>query len=71
MKSAFVSVATAAALASGAQARLFTVYNQCPFTIWPAWFAPPSLNAATPTIAAGYVVSLLQLEVHVLILRLF
>ncbi|VDC00835.1 unnamed protein product [Peniophora sp. CBMAI 1063] len=55
MKSTFATAIVLGALSSGASARLFTVYNQCPFTIWPAWFAPPSLNAGKPTIASGWV----------------
>jgi hypothetical protein len=54
MKSTFATALVLGALSTGASARLFTVYNNCPFTIWPAWFAPPSLNAGKPTQPSGW-----------------
>ncbi|KAI0669643.1 thaumatin-like protein [Trametes maxima] len=48
--SAIVSVA----FASGAVARTFTVYNQCPFTIWPAIFTDLNVGSATPNQATGW-----------------
>lgn len=38
MKSTVASAVAALSLAAAAQARTFTVYNGCPFTIWPAMF---------------------------------
>jgi len=54
MKLSLSSLLAVTVLSTGSSARLFTVYNNCPFTIWPAWFANPSQNSATPTIASGW-----------------
>ncbi|KAH9855944.1 Osmotin thaumatin-like protein [Lenzites betulinus] len=45
---AFVTVA----LASNAAARTFTVFNQCPFTIWPALFSSP--GSVRPSQTTGW-----------------
>ncbi|KAI0765662.1 Osmotin thaumatin-like protein [Trametes elegans] len=50
----FVSVACAVALASNAAARTFTVYNQCPFTIWPAIFTDLNVGSAVPSQPNGW-----------------
>ncbi|KAI0710077.1 thaumatin-like protein [Earliella scabrosa] len=42
-------VAANLALASSAAARTFTVYNQCPFTIWPAIFTGVGAGPDHPT----------------------
>ncbi|KAI8978277.1 Osmotin thaumatin-like protein [Trametes punicea] len=43
-----------AGLAAGATARTFTVYNQCPFTIWPAIFTDLNVGTATPDQPTGW-----------------
>ncbi|OSD00277.1 thaumatin-like protein [Trametes coccinea BRFM310] len=52
MKNVFALVI--AAFASGAAARTFTVYNQCPFTIWPAIFTDLNVGSATPDQPTGW-----------------
>ncbi|KAI0629410.1 thaumatin-like protein [Trametes polyzona] len=44
----------AVALASNAAARTFTVYNQCPFTIWPAIFTDLKVGSARPSQPTGW-----------------
>ncbi|KAJ2922123.1 hypothetical protein H1R20_g14974, partial [Candolleomyces eurysporus] len=41
-------------LASGAAARTFTVYNACPFTIWPAIFTDLNVGSAKPNHVTGW-----------------
>ncbi|KAF9255160.1 Osmotin, thaumatin-like protein [Marasmius fiardii PR-910] len=41
-------------LASSAAARTFTVYNACPFTIWPAMFTDLHAGSAVPNFATGW-----------------
>ncbi|EAU84109.1 hypothetical protein CC1G_06971 [Coprinopsis cinerea okayama7 len=41
-------------LASGAAARTFTVYNACPFTIWPAIFTDLNVGSARPNHPTGW-----------------
>ncbi|KAI0767494.1 Osmotin thaumatin-like protein [Fomes fomentarius] len=53
MKS-FVAAAVTLALASGAAARRFTVYNNCPFTIWPAIFTDLHVGSARPNQPTGW-----------------
>ncbi|KAJ3556649.1 hypothetical protein NP233_g6777 [Leucocoprinus birnbaumii] len=48
------TLATSLALASSAAARTFTVYNACPFTIWPAMFTDLNVGTATPNHATGW-----------------
>jgi len=52
MKSA--SVLLSLAMASVAMARTFTVYNGCPFTIWPAIFTDLNVGTATPDYPTGW-----------------
>ncbi|KAI9062423.1 thaumatin-like protein [Trametes sanguinea] len=52
MKNVFALVI--AGFASGAAARTFTVYNQCPFTIWPAIFTDLNVGSATPDQPTGW-----------------
>lgn len=35
-------------------ARTFTVYNACPFTIWPAVYTDPSKGSAVPLVETGW-----------------
>ncbi|KIO15782.1 hypothetical protein M407DRAFT_34625, partial [Tulasnella calospora MUT 4182] len=35
-------------------ARTFTVYNACPFTIWPAVFTDLNVGSAVPSVATGW-----------------
>ncbi|RXW23227.1 hypothetical protein EST38_g2625 [Candolleomyces aberdarensis] len=44
---------SALVLASGAAARTFTVYNACPFTIWPAIFTDLNVGSAKPNHVTG------------------
>jgi hypothetical protein len=37
-----------------ASARTFTVYNACPFTIWPAVFTDLNVGSAVPNIETGW-----------------
>ncbi|RDX52527.1 thaumatin-like protein [Lentinus brumalis] len=46
--------ATALAFISGAAARTFTVYNNCPFTIWPAHFTDPNNGSPRPNYPTGW-----------------
>ncbi|KAI0342505.1 Osmotin thaumatin-like protein [Trametopsis cervina] len=39
---------------ASAAARTFTVYNACPFTIWPAMFTDLNVGSATPNFATGW-----------------
>ncbi|KAI9442397.1 hypothetical protein H4582DRAFT_1279431 [Lactarius indigo] len=48
---------SASSLFTTAMARTFTVYNACPFTIWPALFTDLNVDSATPNQATGCVVS--------------
>ncbi|KAI0801783.1 thaumatin-like protein [Irpex lacteus] len=50
----FHSAAAALSLVSAASARTFTVYNGCPFTIWPALFTDLTAGSATPNQATGW-----------------
>jgi hypothetical protein len=34
--------------------RTFTVYNACPFTIWPAVFTDLNVGTAVPDVATGW-----------------
>ncbi|KAI0776235.1 thaumatin [Trametes elegans] len=52
MKS-FAAIA-AAAFVSKAAARTFTVYNQCPFTIWPAMYTDLKVGTATTSHPTGW-----------------
>ncbi|KAJ3544725.1 hypothetical protein NMY22_g2680 [Coprinellus aureogranulatus] len=45
---------TLLALALGAEARTFTVYNACPFTIWPAIYTDLNVGSAVPNHANGW-----------------
>ncbi|KDQ20877.1 hypothetical protein BOTBODRAFT_169585 [Botryobasidium botryosum FD-172 SS1] len=54
MKATATSAATLLALAASATARTFTVYNACPFTIWPAVFTDLNVGSATPGIETGW-----------------
>ncbi|EIM87365.1 Osmotin thaumatin-like protein [Stereum hirsutum FP-91666 SS1] len=54
MKFITVSAVTALASTSGAFARTFTVYNACPFTIWPALFTDLTAGTAVPSQATGW-----------------
>ncbi|KAF4579576.1 hypothetical protein EYR40_000243 [Pleurotus pulmonarius] len=49
-----VSIFSALALASAASARTFTVYNGCPFTIWPAMFTDLNVAPNRPNFATGW-----------------
>ncbi|KAF8673518.1 thaumatin-like protein [Rhizoctonia solani] len=42
------------AIAGSALGRTFTVYNACPFTIWPAIFTDLSVGSAVPAIENGW-----------------
>ncbi|TFK75743.1 thaumatin-like protein [Pluteus cervinus] len=44
----------ALALISGAAARTFTVYNACPFTIWPAMFTDLNVAPNVPSFQTGW-----------------
>ncbi|KAJ2919778.1 hypothetical protein MD484_g729, partial [Candolleomyces efflorescens] len=48
-----VAALSALILASGAAARTFTVYNACPFTIWPAIFTDLNVGSARPNHTTG------------------
>ncbi|KAF9466896.1 Osmotin thaumatin-like protein [Collybia nuda] len=52
MKSFFA--VNALALASGAAARTFTVFNACPFTIWPAMFTDLNVAPNVPSFPTGW-----------------
>ncbi|KIJ56341.1 hypothetical protein M422DRAFT_150973 [Sphaerobolus stellatus SS14] len=40
--------------AIGSNARTFTVFNNCPFTIWPAVFTDLNVGTAVPDVATGW-----------------
>ncbi|KAJ3557945.1 hypothetical protein NM688_g1200 [Phlebia brevispora] len=42
------------AVAAAANARTFTVTNNCPYTVWPAIFTDPNVGAATPDQPTGW-----------------
>ncbi|KAM5530771.1 hypothetical protein V8D89_015578 [Ganoderma adspersum] len=48
------------AIAATASARTFTVYNQCPFTIWPAIFTDLNVGSAVPDHTTGWAQSAYQ-----------
>jgi hypothetical protein len=48
------SIVASLALASVASARTFTVYNACPFTIWPAMFTDLHVGSARPNYQTGW-----------------
>ncbi|KAI4524244.1 thaumatin [Schizophyllum commune] len=50
----FFQVTSALALAAMASARTFTVYNACPFTIWPAMFTDLHAGSAVPDHSTGW-----------------
>lgn len=47
-------IAASLAFLSGATARTFTVYNACPFTIWPAMFTDLNVAPNTPSFQTGW-----------------
>ncbi|KAG9016683.1 hypothetical protein FRB90_002513 [Tulasnella sp. 427] len=50
-----LTIAAALGFASATSAaRTFTVYNACPFTIWPAVFTDLNVGSATPSVATGW-----------------
>ncbi|KAF5365318.1 hypothetical protein D9758_005435 [Tetrapyrgos nigripes] len=49
-----VAVAAVLSSLSSAYARTFTVYNACPFTIWPAMFTDLNVGSAVPNHPNGY-----------------
>ncbi|KAG8741801.1 hypothetical protein FRC10_002400 [Ceratobasidium sp. 414] len=53
MKS-FAAAASVLALAGSTLGRTFTVYNACPFTIWPAVFTDLNVGSAVPGIETGW-----------------
>ncbi|KAF8315121.1 Osmotin thaumatin-like protein [Clavulina sp. PMI_390] len=54
MKTSTASALAALALAAAAEARTFTVYNGCPFTIWPAMFTDLNVGSAVPSHSNGW-----------------
>jgi len=48
------SAAALLALAATVSARTFTVYNACPFTVWPAVFTDLNVGSAVPAIETGW-----------------
>ncbi|KAI0079988.1 thaumatin-like protein [Panus rudis PR-1116 ss-1] len=50
----FASLASLVALAASASARTMTVYNGCPFTIWPAMFTDLHAGTAVPDYTTGW-----------------
>ncbi|CAG7850269.1 Thaumatin-like protein 1a AltName: Full=Mdtl1; AltName: Full=Pathogenesis-related protein 5a; Short=PR-5a; AltName: Allergen=Mal d 2; Flags: Precursor [Serendipita indica DSM 11827] len=48
------SLATALTFVGLATARTFTVYNACPFTIWPAVFTDLNVGSAVPDVPTGW-----------------
>jgi len=44
----------ALSLAIAANARTFTVYNGCPFTVWPAVFTDLNVGTAVPNVPTGW-----------------
>jgi len=53
MKQAFASLVVSTVFLSAA-ARTFTVYNACPFTIWPAVFTDLNVGSAKPNVPTGW-----------------
>ncbi|KAJ3492257.1 hypothetical protein NLI96_g154 [Meripilus lineatus] len=49
-----LSVLIPLAIATAASARTFTVYNGCPFTIWPAMFTDLNVGSAKPSYTTGW-----------------
>nr|ANC28050.1 thaumatin-like protein [Polyporus umbellatus] len=49
-----LSIATALVFTSSALARTFTVYNGCPFTIWPAIFTDLNVASNVPSYPTGW-----------------
>lgn len=49
-----LSVTYTVALATLAASRTFTVYNACPFTIWPAVFTDLNVGSAVPDVPTGW-----------------
>ncbi|KAF8886499.1 thaumatin-like protein [Infundibulicybe gibba] len=49
-----LTLTTSLALASSAAARTFTVYNACPYTIWPAMFTDLNVAPNKPNFATGW-----------------
>jgi len=49
-----LSVSSILVFAWGAVARTFTVYNGCPFTIWPALFTDLNVGSAVPDYQTGW-----------------
>ncbi|KAI0260036.1 thaumatin-like protein [Gloeopeniophorella convolvens] len=54
MQSAATLLVLAAALSNSADARLFTVVNACPFTIWPAMFTDLTVAPNVPQFPTGW-----------------
>jgi len=50
----FLAIASSFIFISGATARTFTVYNACPFTIWPAMFTDLHVAANVPSFQTGW-----------------
>ena len=50
----FSKVAALAVAAQLVAARTFTVYNACPFTIWPAVYTDPTKGSAVPLVETGW-----------------
>lgn len=44
----------ALSLTAAATARTFTVYNACPFTIWPGVFTDLNVGSAVPAVETGW-----------------
>ncbi|KAG8905726.1 hypothetical protein FRB99_008363, partial [Tulasnella sp. 403] len=53
MKS-FITLSVLLALAPSVLARTFTVYNACPFTIWPAIYTDLNVGSAVPSVKTGW-----------------
>ncbi|KAG8935569.1 hypothetical protein FRC03_007486 [Tulasnella sp. 419] len=49
-----VVAASLLGFAASAAARTFTVYNACPFTIWPAVFTDLNVGSAVPAVETGW-----------------
>ncbi|KAG8905727.1 hypothetical protein FRB99_008364 [Tulasnella sp. 403] len=54
MKTSTAAAALLGLASSAAAARTFTVYNHCPFTIWPAVFTDLHVGSAVPSIETGW-----------------
>ena len=50
----FLKLATLAVTAQLAAARLFTVTNACPFTVWPGVYTDPARGSAVPLVETGW-----------------